>query len=127
MSKNIDGKYQNMIIDNTKLIEDIESYINEKLEDYITSTDYASINKGGVIKLSGTYKTSISSGGVLKLDTVQYIDYNSLNSSAFISKGTLDNVITGKKLDPTSFTGYDATKTQVLKNIEGTLTWVDES
>lgn len=26
----------------------------------------------------------------------------------------------------TGLTGYDATKTQVLKNIEGTLTWVDE-
>lgn len=29
-------------------------------------------------------------------------------------------------LDPTSFTGYDSTKTQTLKNIEGTLTWVDD-
>lgn len=29
-------------------------------------------------------------------------------------------------LDPTEFTGYDATKTQTLKNVEGTLTWVDD-
>lgn len=28
---------------------------------------------------------------------------------------------------PTTYTGYDATKTQVLKNVNGTLTWVDES
>lgn len=27
---------------------------------------------------------------------------------------------------PTTYAGYDATKTQVLKNISGTLTWVDE-
>lgn len=27
---------------------------------------------------------------------------------------------------PTTYSGYDATKTQVLKNINGTLTWVDE-
>lgn len=27
---------------------------------------------------------------------------------------------------PKSYTGYDATKTQVLKNVNGTLTWVDE-
>ena len=27
---------------------------------------------------------------------------------------------------PTSITGYDATKTQVLKNVNGTFTWVDE-
>ena len=29
--------------------------------------------------------------------------------------------------DITSLTGYDATKTQVLKNVNGTLTWVDEA
>lgn len=29
-------------------------------------------------------------------------------------------------LDPTGFTGYDATKTQTLKNVEGTLTWVTD-
>ena len=29
-------------------------------------------------------------------------------------------------LDPTEFTGYDATKTQTLKNVAGTLTWVDD-
>lgn len=29
--------------------------------------------------------------------------------------------------DVTSLTGYDATKTQVLKNVNGTLTWVDEA
>lgn len=29
-------------------------------------------------------------------------------------------------LDPTEFTGYDDTKTQTLKNIEGTLTWVTD-
>lgn len=27
----------------------------------------------------------------------------------------------------TSITGYDASKTQILKNVNGTLTWVDES
>ena len=27
---------------------------------------------------------------------------------------------------PTTYTGYDASKTQVLKNVNGTLTWVDE-
>lgn len=29
-------------------------------------------------------------------------------------------------LDPTEFAGYDDTKTQTLKNIEGTLTWVTD-
>lgn len=29
-------------------------------------------------------------------------------------------------LDPTEYTGYDSAKTQTLKNVEGTLTWVDD-
>ena len=29
--------------------------------------------------------------------------------------------------DPKTYTGFDSTKTQVLKNIQGVLTWVDES
>lgn len=38
------------------------------------------------------------------------------------------NPATKKYVDdsPTTYTGYDATKTQVLKNINGTLTWVNE-
>lgn len=42
---------------------------------------------------------------------------------------TVDNNLTNKKyVDDlaTTYAGYDATKTQVLKNINGTLTWVDE-
>lgn len=42
---------------------------------------------------------------------------------------TNDNNLTNKKYvddKPTTYDGYDATKTQVLKNINGTLTWVDE-
>ena len=43
---------------------------------------------------------------------------------------TDDKEFTNKKyVDdlPTTYSGYDATKTQVLKNINGTLTWVDET
>ena len=29
-------------------------------------------------------------------------------------------------LDPTNYEGYDDSKTQTLKNVEGTLTWVDD-
>lgn len=42
---------------------------------------------------------------------------------------TSDNQFTNKKYvddKPTTYTGYDATKTQVLKNVQGVLTWVDE-
>ena len=38
------------------------------------------------------------------------------------------NLVHKKYVDdlPKSYTGYDATKTQVLKNVNGTLTWIDE-
>lgn len=51
------------------------------------------------------------------------------NSSIGTYLPTYDNNPSTKKyVDdlPTTYTGYDATKTQVLKNINGTLTWVDE-
>ena len=45
------------------------------------------------------------------------------------SAPTTDTELTAKKYvddKPTTYAGYDATKTQVLKNVNGTLTWVDE-
>ena len=42
---------------------------------------------------------------------------------------TTDNQLTRKGyVDslPTTYSGYDATKTQILKNVNGTLTWIDE-
>lgn len=53
--------------------------------------------------------------------------YNKLPISSLVP--SRDNELTNKKYvddAPTAYTGYDASKTQVLKNINGTLTWVDE-
>lgn len=49
------------------------------------------------------------------------------NTSTYTPTGDY-NPATKKYADdlPTTYTGYDATKTQVLKNINGTLTWVNE-
>lgn len=52
--------------------------------------------------------------------------------------GDVDDIVTQEDIDDTAFatrgyiklasiTGYDATKTQVLKNVNGTFTWVDET
>ena len=96
------------------------------LTDYVKNTDYATSSKGGVIKVNSSRGTAVSSG-LLQSATKSYSDYSSADNSMFIGKGTLENVITGKGLaNPTSYAGYDDTKTQVLKNVEGTLTWVDE-
>jgi len=62
---------------------------------------------------------SIDSQGTLRyqIDTLRIkttgMNYNSDTSTVY-----------GK--DMTTYTGYDATKTQTLKNVNGTLTWVDD-
>ena len=61
---------------------------------FITKTDYASSSAGGVIKTDSTYATDITSGGKLKSTTISAASYADANSAAFISKGTLDALIT---------------------------------
>lgn len=49
------------------------------------------------------------------------------NTTSFTPSGNY-NLVHKKYVDdlPKSYTGYDVTKTQVLKNVNGTLTWIDE-
>lgn len=61
---------------------------------------------------------------------LQYIyGWKIFNERIDVPTPSSNNNATNKKyVDalPTTYSGYDATKTQVLKNINGTLTWVDE-
>ena len=67
-------------------------------ENYVQRTDYATNLKGGVIKTSSAYGTQTGSG-LLSGVTYSYADYqNKSHQNGFISKGTLENVITGKEL-----------------------------
>ena len=68
---------------------------------YITNTSYASSSTGGVIKVNTYYGTSMTSAGSLQGGVKTYANYedtNSTSKNALISKGTLENVITGKGL-----------------------------
>lgn len=70
------------------------------LTDYVKFTDYAttSTNKAGVVKLKSYNWIDTNSNGELYCYTRTYQQYESGTESSFISKGTLENVITGKKL-----------------------------
>ena len=190
-------------------------------KNYLQANNYATNNNGGTIRTASNYGTEIamSSGttptptGQLCATVFTYSNYGSASNQLFISKGTLENVITGKGLidntvsnllnytptnslasvaltgdyddllnkptipivndailtiqkngttidtfsansslnttinitvptlisdltndsnfiNPTYFTtitGYDAAATQILKNINGTLTWVTDT
>lgn len=70
------------------------------LTNYVKNTDYASTT-GGVIKVSNTYATTTTSIGILTSVTKSYDTYDGLHNNAFISKGTLENAITGKAIKST--------------------------
>jgi hypothetical protein len=67
------------------------------LTDYVKNNDYASSSKGGVFK-TGWYNFQIESGGHPYASNRSYNNYLNDDNLAFISKGTLENVITGKNL-----------------------------
>lgn len=66
----------------------------------ISSTDYATSTKGGVIKPA--YSSNVDNNGKLYAITQAYESYKTMLNSNFISKGTLENVIAGKGLTSTS-------------------------
>lgn len=75
---------------------------NNKLEQsdlatYVENTDYATDSVGGVIKI-GSYGGDVDSSGKIRCNVYDYNSYPNVSNNAFISKGTLENIITGKEL-----------------------------
>ena len=93
-----------------------------------TSTSYSSWKGANVDSSSvrgiaiGTGANVSSAGGAIQLGEGTN---STANSFQVFSYQMLDGT-TGKIPAARIGTGYDATKTQVLKNVNGTLTWVDE-
>lgn len=141
----LNGK-QNEITNNNKLLSDLVDDTNQNnlfvssnekqtwnnkldssaLTNYVTNTDYATSSIGGVIRTGASYGTTMTSGGNLRAVAKTYAEYSSAGDYMFVGKKTLENVITGKELNLKKLSTFDATKTQVLKNINGTLTWINE-
>ena len=71
--------------------------VHVDLTGYVQFTDYPTTQKAGVIKISN-YGTDVLTTGQLIATKYQYSSYSSLDDHCFISKGTLNNVITGKGL-----------------------------
>lgn len=72
------------------------------LTDYVKNTDYATASKGGVIK-GNVNGFQVQSSGTPYAETRTYASYSSGGNALFISKGTLENVITGKGLTTKSY------------------------
>lgn len=99
------------------------------LEDYqlkLTAGDNVSISEENVISATDTTYTagdnvSISEENVISATDTTYTAGSNVSISA-------ENVISANVLGAITSAelGFDASKTQVLKNVNGTLTWVDE-
>lgn len=77
------------------------------LTNYVTNTDYATSTVAGVMKVSNG--VVVGGTGSVSCSPRTYADYSGLSSSYFISKGTLENVITGKGI-------VDSTKIKTSEN-----------
>lgn len=68
------------------------------LTEYVANTDYATSNKGGVFKVQSNYGVDVNNGFLRGIEKT-YSSYNIADNVMFVSKGTLENVITGKNLE----------------------------
>ena len=67
------------------------------LTGYVKNTDYATSSVAGVIKPATDMATTVSSSsGKLRAEPITYSDFDNFDNRAFISKGTLNNVLTGR-------------------------------
>ena len=60
----------------------------------VSNTNYASSSAGGVVKVQSLYATNIDGNGNLYAVTKTYSEYSNGSNAIFISKGTLNNVLT---------------------------------
>lgn len=91
------------------------------LTDYVKNTDYATSNTGGVVKVQDTLGLGIGSTGNLFATTKSYSTYQTLADGLVISKGTLENVITGKGLVSNTSYATDTVAGVIKANTNGFL------
>lgn len=88
------------------------------LTNYVEKDYVATSSRMGLVKPSTTEGMAIDQNGVLSATELSYSDYVSAQGSAFVSKTTLDNAITGKNL--VSNTDYaSSSKAGLIKIGEG--------
>lgn len=90
------------------------------LTNYVQNTDYATSSKGGVVRVDNVYNIGITNAGKLYALPLAYSNYESADISSFISKRTLENVITGKDLTTKAYVdGLVGDIATALDNIQG--------
>lgn len=102
----------------TDLVNNVvtEEELLDKLKDYVKKIDYATKSTAGLIKGTGAFSFVVDEEGQPKLNVLDYDTYKQYSLNNFISKGTLENVITGKNLETANnkvtFVDEDSTDVQ---------------
>ncbi len=91
--------------------------VGDLVEGLVSFTDYATTNKGGVIKIGNAL--GLSDTGVTSASTRTYQAYQEAGNNTFIGKGTLENVITGKGLVSDTDYATDTKGGTVKANVNG--------
>lgn len=91
------------------------------LAEYVKDTDYATTSSVGLVKPRVSYGSNTDSAGTIYATTRTIEQYNTDPNSLFIGKGTLENVIEGKKL-----IDKDYVDNAILNSLEKTETWLSE-
>lgn len=83
------------------LKKDIPKNLSELENDsnYVKNTDYATSSIGGVVTLNNYFGIDVATKGQLVGSPKSYSAYTNSENRVLISKGTLENVIEGKKLE----------------------------
>ena len=118
------GIYQFYNINRTEKTLEIIGYKYKAMYHYYGNYEYIQTNNQVTFNLNSTKDIVY----VNTTDTI-YGTKTFTTTPKFTKAPTTDEEATNKKyVDalPTTYSGYDATKTQVLKNINGVLTWQDE-
>ena len=107
----------------------LEEEIIQQLEEYDIKPNYESVKLEYTIPAGEHYvyiKYRKDGGSDQGNDSLQFKIPSSVQASIIVN----EKLATEKYVDKTHYeniTGYSSSKTQVLKNINGTLTWVDEA
>lgn len=87
------AQYQTMPTTNVISKATLDNYVSGK--GLVSNTDYATINTGGVVRVGAYYGAELSSGVLIGVVRT-YDNYQASTNNGFISKGTLENVLTAR-------------------------------
>lgn len=103
-----------------KTIKELQDKVQTLETDTIKNTDYATLNKAGIVKANYNFATNFDSSGNLFAGIRSLDGYSSLSDNALISKGTLEAVLRPirsqlEELSPPSSTESEVNNNDLLQ------------